>query len=188
MRTTALTTDPRAPSTRDPSTGRCLLSRTTSPGPRDRQHHEPPQGSLAGLRDRLHRLRERLHARRERIRARPTLNTLYRGTLGLVGGMVLVLGIVMIPYPGPGWLCVFTGLGLLATEFAWAHRVNAFAKHHYQRWAHWLSRQHPLVKLSVMGATGLTVLATLWLVGAFDLVGRLFGVEWHWLASPLFTP
>ncbi|WP_092628537.1 TIGR02611 family protein [Actinopolyspora mzabensis] len=134
----------------------------------------------------MHRLRERFRARRERIRARPALNTLYRFGLGLLGGVVLLLGIVMIPYPGPGWLCVFAGLGLLATEFAWAHHVNMFAKHHYQRWIHWLSRQHPATRLTVMTTTGLVVVATLWLIGAFDLVGDFLGLQWSWLASPLF--
>ncbi|ASU79453.1 TIGR02611 family protein [Actinopolyspora erythraea] len=136
----------------------------------------------------MHRLRERLRWYRERIRAKPALNTLYRFTLGVVGGIVLLAGIVMIPYPGPGWLCVFAGLGLLATEFAWAHHVNMFAKHHYQRWISWLSRQHPVTRLAVMTATGLVVVATLWLIGAFELVADALGLEWRWLASPLLDP
>ncbi|SDQ09151.1 TIGR02611 family protein [Actinopolyspora saharensis] len=169
-----------------PEAGRCVLSRTA--GPDSRQNRATPQGSTSSLRTRLHELREHLRARRERIRARRGLNALYRFTLGLTGGLVLVVGIVMIPYPGPGWLCVFAGLGLLATEFAWAHQVNMFAKHHYQRWVGWLSRQHLLVKLAVMATTCLIVLATLWLIGAFALVGNLFGLDWPWLTSPLFSP
>lgn len=97
-----------------------------------------------------------------------------------------MLGIALIPYPGPGWLVVFAGLGLLATEFAWAHRVNMFAKHHYHRWVAWLSRKHPTTKLAVMAGTCLIVLATLWVIGAFDLVAGWFGLKWQWLASPLF--
>lgn len=129
--------------------------------------------------------RERLHARREVIRSKPTLNTIYRVALGGIGGIVLATGILMIPYPGPGWLTFFAGLGILATEFTWAHRVNQFTKHHYHRWMRWLGRRHPVVKLAAMAATCLLVLATLWVIGAFALVGGWFGLRWEWLQSPL---
>ncbi|QIZ33928.1 TIGR02611 family protein [Saccharopolyspora sp. ASAGF58] len=114
------------------------------------------------------------------------MNTSYRIALGVFGTFVLVAGILMIPYPGPGWLVVFAGLGILATEFHWAHRVNTFAKRHYQRWARWLGRQHLATKLAVMGATCLVVLTTLWLLGVFNTVGGWLGLHWNWLASPLF--
>ena len=137
-------------------------------------------------RARLHAWRQRLHHRRESLRERPTLNTTYRISLGLFGTIVLLAGIAMIPYPGPGWLVVFAGLGLLGTEFHWAHRVNQFAKRHYHRWVAWLGRQHLATKLAVMGATGLIVLATLWLLGLFGTVGGWLGLHWTWLSSPLF--
>ncbi|MBA8825762.1 uncharacterized protein (TIGR02611 family) [Saccharopolyspora lacisalsi] len=113
------------------------------------------------------------------------MNTTYRVALGGFGGLVLIAGLTMVPYPGPGWLIVFAGLGLLATEFAWAHRVNTFAKHHYHRWMRWIARQHPVVKLAVMTATCAIVLVTLWLMGAFSLVGGWLGLRWGWLRSPL---
>ena len=94
----------------------------------------------------------------------------------------------MIPYPGPGWLVVFAGLSILATEFHWAHRVNMFAKRHYQRWVHWLGRQSLATKLTIMAATGLVVVATLWLLGMFGTIGGWLGLRWTWLASPLFGP
>ncbi|MEU6266231.1 TIGR02611 family protein [Saccharopolyspora shandongensis] len=136
----------------------------------------------------MHALRGRLHAIRERIRSKPGLNITYRVVLGVFGTAVLLAGILMIPYPGPGWLVVFAGLGILATEFHWAHRVNKFAKRHYQRWVRWLGRQHLATKLAVMGATCLVVLTTLWLLGLFNTVGGWFGLHWMWLASPLFSP
>src|SRR5580693_4202505 len=33
---------------------------------------------------------------------------------------LLVAGIVMLPLPGPGWLTIAAGLGILAAEFRWA--------------------------------------------------------------------
>jgi uncharacterized protein (TIGR02611 family) len=42
----------------------------------------------------------------------------------IVGGFTLLLiGIVMVVTPGPGWLVIFLGLGLLAAEFVWARRL-----------------------------------------------------------------
>ncbi|MBB5155884.1 uncharacterized protein (TIGR02611 family) [Saccharopolyspora phatthalungensis] len=108
--------------------------------------------------------------------------------LGVFGTLVLIAGILMIPYPGPGWLVVFAGLGILATEFHWAHRVNTFAKRHYHRWIRWLGRQPLATKLAVMSATCLVVLATLWMLGLFNTVGGWLGLSWSWLASPLFGP
>jgi len=104
--------------------------------------------------------------------------------IGVLGGLVLALGVVMIPYPGPGWLVVFAGLEILATEFRWARRVNHFARSRYRRWVHWLERQHGVIKVTVMAFTGLVVAATLWVLGVFALVGGWFGVHHPWLASP----
>lgn len=140
------------------------------------------------MRTRAHSLRVRLHGHRDRIRARRSLNTTYRFVLGTFGTLVLIAGVLMIPYPGPGWLVVFAGLGILATEFHWAHRVNMFARRHYHRWIDWLHHQSVMVKLAVMSGTGVIVLGTLWLLGTFSLVGDLFGAHWPWLTSPLFEP
>jgi uncharacterized protein (TIGR02611 family) len=42
----------------------------------------------------------------------------------IIGGFTLLLiGIVMLVTPGPGWLVIFLGLGLLAAEFVWAKRL-----------------------------------------------------------------
>jgi len=42
----------------------------------------------------------------------------------IVGGFTLLLiGIVMLVTPGPGWLVILLGLGLLAAEFVWARRL-----------------------------------------------------------------
>ncbi|MGH9212613.1 MAG: TIGR02611 family protein [Acidimicrobiales bacterium] len=47
----------------------------------------------------------------------------------LVAGLTVVaVGIVLIPAPGPGWLVVFAGLALLATEFTWAEILLDRAK------------------------------------------------------------
>lgn len=47
----------------------------------------------------------------------------WRVLIGIVGGGVTVAGAVALIGPGPGILILLAGLGILATEFAWAGRV-----------------------------------------------------------------
>jgi len=52
----------------------------------------------------------------------------------LVAGLAVVaVGIVLIPAPGPGWLVVFAGLAILATEFTWAEMLLERAKRQAMR-------------------------------------------------------
>lgn len=54
-----------------------------------------------------------------------TWRNIRRGTILIVGAIIIVLGVVIIgPLPGPGGIpIVAAGLGLLATEFVWAQRL-----------------------------------------------------------------
>jgi uncharacterized protein (TIGR02611 family) len=41
-----------------------------------------------------------------------------------VAGLAVVgLGVVLLPLPGPGWVVIFLGMGIWATEFVWAQLV-----------------------------------------------------------------
>jgi uncharacterized protein (TIGR02611 family) len=41
----------------------------------------------------------------------------------VVGFTLLILGVLLLVLPGPGWVTIFFGLALLAAEFAWARRL-----------------------------------------------------------------
>jgi uncharacterized protein (TIGR02611 family) len=41
----------------------------------------------------------------------------------LFGFTLLAIGAVMIFTPGPGWLTIMIGLGVLAAEYVWARRL-----------------------------------------------------------------
>jgi uncharacterized protein (TIGR02611 family) len=57
-----------------------------------------------------------------------------RRAFRIVAGFTLLLaGVVMIVTPGPGWLVIFLGLGLLAAEFAWARRLMERMKREGER-------------------------------------------------------
>ncbi|EGD55578.1 TIGR02611 family protein [Gordonia neofelifaecis] len=78
------------------------------------------------------RLRLKTWHRKQRyaIRQQPLLNRFYRFGVGVVGTVLVLAGMVMIPLPipGPGWVTFFLGLGVLSTEFEWAHRVTSFMR------------------------------------------------------------
>jgi uncharacterized protein (TIGR02611 family) len=105
--------------------------------------------------------------------------------VGVVGTAVLIVGIIAIPYPGPGWLVLFAGLAILGTEFRWAQRVLHWVRARYDAWTNWLHSQRPLVRFAVITLTGVLVLATLWLMDVFGLVAGWVGLHWDWVRSPL---
>jgi uncharacterized protein (TIGR02611 family) len=46
-----------------------------------------------------------------------------RLAVAIVGFTVTLLGVVMLVTPGPGWLMILLGLGVLGVEFVWARRL-----------------------------------------------------------------
>lgn len=130
------------------------------------------------------RVKDRWKRWRDGLRARPRVEFFYRIAVGVIGLVVLVLGILAIPYPGPGWVIVFIGLGILATEFDWAKRLLAYARERYDRVMDWFHGQHAVVQILGGLLTALVVFTTLWLLGAVDWVAKIFGIEHEWLNSP----
>jgi uncharacterized protein (TIGR02611 family) len=130
-------------------------------------------------------IRRRWARWRDRLRERRRAEFVYRIVVGIVGLTVFAVGIVAIPYPGPGWAIVFVGLGILATEFDWARRLLAYAKERYDKAMDWFRRQHIAIQAIGGILTALIVVATLWLLGAADWSAELVGFDWPWLNSPI---
>ena len=87
-------------------------------------------------------VRRMLRDIRRRIDRRPALRRAYRVSVAVLGGTIAILGLLLVPLPGPGWLVVFLGLAILGTEFAWAKRLAAFTKRQLARfWAWWQARR-----------------------------------------------
>jgi uncharacterized protein (TIGR02611 family) len=108
-------------------------------------------------------------ARRESIRRRPRAYRIYRVVVGLVGGAIVIGGLALVPLPGPGWLIVFLGLALLATEFEWAARVEKFARDRVRAWTRWLGEQSIMVRILVGVLTFAFVAGVLY--GLFAIIG-----------------
>ncbi|HET6353340.1 TIGR02611 family protein [Streptomyces sp.] len=60
-------------------------------------------------------------------RSRP-LHLSWQVGVFVVGLAVVGAGIVMLPLPGPGWLVIFGGMAIWATEFVWAQLVLRWTK------------------------------------------------------------
>lgn len=73
---------------------------------------------------------------------------------------------LLLPLPGPGWLIIFAGLGLLATEYGWASRLLGRARRFVSRWTRWAAGQGVWVRVAVR------------LLGLLALVAALAG-SWY---------
>ena len=93
----------------------------------------------------------------------------WRAAVGAVGSLLIGLGLVLVPLPGPGWVVVFLGLGVLATEFAWAQLLLERLRARVTVWTSWIQRQALLIRL-VIGLVAVSAAAA-GVVGALRLAG-----------------
>jgi uncharacterized protein (TIGR02611 family) len=107
---------------------------------------------------------------RRALAVRRPLDTGYRILVGLVGVLVVAVGIVTIPLPGPGWLTVIAGLVVLATEFVWAERLLAVTRRQVERWTGWVAEQAVWVRAV------LALLTAAFVYGVLVVVLHLTGV------------
>jgi uncharacterized protein (TIGR02611 family) len=110
----------------------------------------------------------RVSAMRDRARSTPAGRITWRIAVTVLGVAIIVAGIVLLPLPGPGWLIIFAGLGLLATEYEWAARLLRFARAKVSAWTDWVAtRSRPVQAL--IGLAGLVILA-----------GALWAAYWYY--------
>ena len=102
----------------------------------------------------------------------------------VIGGLVVIIGIIAIPYPGPGWLIVFAGLGILAREFPWAARLLKVVKGRYDEWYEWVKHQGIIVKALLFLFTSIIVVVTIWLINGYGLLNDWLHLGQDWLVSP----
>lgn len=124
-----------------------------------------------GIRQKVGDVTQRISAYRSRLRSTRAGRVTLQVATAVVGTAVVIVGIILIPFPGPGWLIVLTGLAILALEFVWAQRLLAFTRRQLERWWRWVLRQSLFVR-GLVAASGMAfvtgvVLLTLWLT--FDV-------------------
>ncbi|MGW3991178.1 TIGR02611 family protein [Streptomyces sp. NPDC004830] len=64
----------------------------------------------------------------EFVKARRVLHVSWQVGVFVIGLAVVVAGIIMLPLPGPGWVVIFGGMAIWATEFVWAQLVLRWTK------------------------------------------------------------
>jgi uncharacterized protein (TIGR02611 family) len=119
----------------------------------------------------------------DRIRSNSTGRLALKIGVGIVGGLVVAIGIILIPFPGPGWAIVILGLAILAVEFHWARGVLAFTKRHVQSWTHWIARQSLPIR-ALIGVVGmLFISAVVWASVKVSMDVDLIQVSLDWLRT-----
>jgi uncharacterized protein (TIGR02611 family) len=84
------------------------------------------------MRVRIQRWARSVAAASSAVRSRAYATTigriLWRISITIIGVVVIIAGIILLPLPGPGWVVIFAGLGILSTEYDWARRLLRAAK------------------------------------------------------------
>lgn len=101
---------------------------------------------------------------RRKIRSNPHSHRIYRVVVGVVGLIIVVIGLLLVPFPGPGWLVVFLGLAIWASEFEWAQRLLHHAKRTLRAWTEWLKPQPWWMKGLTFLVIAAVVAAIFWLM------------------------
>ena len=73
--------------------------------------------------------------------SRPSSPFARRLSVAVSGGFVVLLGVILMPLPGPGTLIVMVGLSMLGREFAWAARLLGRVKTGSSRVSRWVLRR-----------------------------------------------
>ena len=99
---------------------------------------------------------------RRRIRSNPSSHRAYRTVVAVLGLVVVVVGVIAVPAPGPGWLIVFVGVSIWASEFEWAQRLLYWGKARLRDWERWLRSKPWWVSALVALATAAIVACVFW--------------------------
>jgi|GEM_PF-3573567 len=88
-----------------------------------------------------------------------------RTGLELLGWILVPLGVIMMPAPGPGTLVLLGGIALLARRYTWAQKVLDWLEHRAIEAAKFGVATWPRILLSVLGCIWLFVLGAIWWIG-----------------------
>lgn len=87
----------------------------------------------------------------------------------VLGFLMLIVGIIILPTPAPGWLLIFVSLGMLSLVYPPMRRLNIRLAALYDVSESWFRRQHLLTQVALGAALTISVaaiMATAWYVMA----------------------
>jgi uncharacterized protein (TIGR02611 family) len=94
----------------------------------------------------------------------------------LVGLAVVAGGVLLLPLPGPGWVVIFGGMAIWATEFVWAQLVLRWTKSKVTEAAHRALDPRVRRRNIILTTVGLVIIGVL--VGIY-LARYGFVMPWH---------
>ncbi|MEU7868682.1 PGPGW domain-containing protein [Dactylosporangium sp. NPDC049140] len=106
---------------------------------------------------RADRLRDGYLRLRARAYASPLGRLGVKLAVAVLGTLVIGIGVVLLPLPGPGWVIILAGLALLAMEFAWARRLLHFTRAQLLRWTRLVREGSWLARIVSVGGLFLVV-------------------------------
>ncbi|HSU35841.1 MAG TPA: PGPGW domain-containing protein [Propionibacteriaceae bacterium] len=93
---------------------------------------------------------------RRKIRQDPRKLAVYRVVVGIAGLLMICLGFISGPIPGPGGIpLVLLGLAIWSSEFKWAHRLMLVFKVQLRRFQTWSRRKQVLFWAAFVATCGL---------------------------------
>ena len=110
------------------------------------------------------------------------VSTWLRGMgLEILGWILIPLGIILMPLPGPGMVIVVSGLAILSRHYVWAQRVLGPLERKATEAAKFGVETWPRIAVSFLGGVWLAVLGVIWWIGPdipeFEVLGVGFGPE-----------
>ncbi|GAA3846171.1 TIGR02611 family protein [Streptomyces phyllanthi] len=111
----------------------------------------------------------------EFIKARRLLHLSWQVIVFVLGLAVVAAGVIMLPLPGPGWVVIFGGMAIWATEFVWAQLVLRWTKRKVTEAAHRALDPKVRRRNIILTTIGLVIVAVL--VGIYLWK---FGFEMPW--------
>lgn len=93
----------------------------------------------------------------------------------IVGLAIVIGGIILLPLPGPGWLVIFAGMAVWATEFVWAQIVLHWTKRKVTEAAQRALDPKVRRRNAILTAVGLVICGVLLGIYLYE-----FGFEMPW--------
>ncbi|MCW2871099.1 MAG: hypothetical protein JWL99_2419 [Streptomyces oryziradicis] len=93
------------------------------------------------------------------IRRSRALHLSWQVAVFLMGLAVVAAGVLLLPLPGPGWVVIFAGMAVWATEFVWAQLVLRWTKRKATEAAHRAMDPRVRRRNLTLTAIGLVVVA-----------------------------
>jgi uncharacterized protein (TIGR02611 family) len=118
---------------------------------------DPEQRRVDGV------VRRRFAGVRAHVHGWPGGRHMWRVGIAGLGFVVVVAGAAMLVLPGPGWVVIFIGFAIWATEFAWADSLLVGVRRRLAAVMSWLRRQPRWLWLAVGAACLVLVGAAAWL-------------------------